>query len=310
VIFFSLPAMGADGEELPAGSFVVLRAEDGLRKREVGTLPGYSVVLLHGWLQNLDSLLEIGQQLRDSRGVDVLLLDFYAHGRSSCLPSVRMHSIPALVAQVRRVIEIVEWQNRGLVIGGVSMGASVTLHYCSLYPDSVRGLLLVAPSGMPEVQIISSFATHGPGRIAKAISGEEDIPPRLRCRSDDEFSPDGAASETRHSFIYNNMKGLLSKVNLIKRTPEYLVDDRVWSVISERRWPISVVVGIYDILHTPHVQEWKRVAPWARIVELPMTHWWLCTHMEGIHLERDSLWDDVLALGDGPIGMRVDRARL
>lgn len=324
--------MSAAEEKLPTGSFIVLRAEDGLRRRDASASPSYSVVLLHGWLQSFDALLELGQHLRDTRCVDVLLLDFYAHGRSPCLPSVRMHTVLALVAQVRRVIETIEWQDRGLVIGGVSMGASVTLHYSSMYPDHILGLLLLAPSGMPEVQVISSFATNFAARVARAGISEEDIPPQLRDGDNDtskgnpaiDSFPDKSTSVAGHGFIYKHTKRLLSKCNLVKRTPEYLVDSAIWALVSERCWPMTVVVGTYDVIHTPHIQDWKGVAPWARLIELPMTHWWLCSHLGGLKLEYDCLWDDVLAVEGDPCGVRphptvsregargicVDRARL
>jgi len=245
--------------------------------------------LLHGWLQCLDDLIEFGQRLRDARGTDVLLLDFYAHGRSPCLPAVRMHTVLALVAQLRRVVQIIGWQGRQLVLGGMSMGVSVALHYARWYPDDVCGLLLIAPSGMQEGMI---HLTHAARKASKRLIGKEDLPPELRPGStvvQFALTGDHEASRKRGA-LSRAVRRVLAKLNFVKWTPRYRVGEEEWAAVFDRRWPTTVVVGRYDFIHNPHVADWRRRAPHARIVISPATHWWLCKNAHELELERDPLW--------------------
>lgn len=258
---------------------MVLRAADGVWAEGAGrssvTPPAYSVVLLHGWQQDFGDLLIAAQQLRDTLGVDVLLLDFYAHGRSPCLPSVGMHTVKTLVLQIRRIIGIIAWESRPLVIGGFSMGASVALHYATAYPDHVCGLLLGAPSGMPEGPLNPAHIAKGVGRV---LVGEV-VEPQLQAKEPSEHCEQSSLA-----------RRFLSRLGFERHCPDYLVDETVWSCVLERRWPILVIAGRYDFLHTPQVDQWKLRAPWADVQVVPMTHWWLCLHPHDLGLPQQDFW--------------------
>lgn len=257
---------------LPLGSFLLMRASDGLYQGTTGSL---KVVLLHGWLQSFDALLGLAQRLRDIRGADVLLLDFYAHGHSPCLPSVRMHTIPALVTQLRTIVEHVGWNGQPHVVGGMSMGASVALRYAAGFASDVQGLLLMAPSGMPEHAVSLAHV----GRVtARSLLGDD--------------VPTSGRTDNRQAGV---RKRLLSKLNFIKTTPEYGIDVSVWETLRPKSLPVTVVVGSLDIVHTPQSSLWRARVPQARILVKTATHWGICQNVHDLNLENDLLWLTVSA---------------
>eukprot|EP00928_Gymnodinium_smaydae_P092382 TRINITY_DN7624_c0_g1_i1.p1 TRINITY_DN7624_c0_g1~~TRINITY_DN7624_c0_g1_i1.p1 ORF type:complete len:345 (-),score=55.52 TRINITY_DN7624_c0_g1_i1:288-1205(-) len=263
---------------VPPGSFLVLRAEDGKRAASTaGGPPPFSVVLLHGWLQNLDAWLGVAQRLRDELAVDVLLVDFYAHGRSPCLRDTNMHTVHALIAQVRAVVTLIGWSGRGLVLGGMSMGASIAMGYALRFPASILGLLLLAPSGMPEHPLMPP--TFGRS-LSKALNGVDNTSAEERI---EDGSSDGL------------MERLKARLNLVKLTPEYGVGELGLAALGRHGWPITVKAARYDILHTPHEDLWRRLVPQARVEVLRATHWWTCLNACKLQLERDPLWAEVRA---------------
>eukprot|EP00933_Yihiella_yeosuensis_P028059 TRINITY_DN21871_c0_g2_i2.p1 TRINITY_DN21871_c0_g2~~TRINITY_DN21871_c0_g2_i2.p1 ORF type:complete len:355 (+),score=40.29 TRINITY_DN21871_c0_g2_i2:42-1106(+) len=302
----SLPEWGGS---LPPGSFVVLRGREAKQSEQYLAEPEenrepLSVLLLHGWLQCHQAWMGLAQQLRDQHGADVLLLDFYAHGRSPRLPKVQMHNVSVFLAQVRRVVEHVGWQKRRLVVGGMSLGASVALRYAGRYPDMVAGLLLITPSGMPEHLV--SLVTAG-RNIAKVLLGADQDPtastqpiPATRGMAAkpplQHASHAAAAGELLELKLHPGFDLLplahrwLARLNLIKRTPQYDVSTSDFAAARAGKWPVTIVVGRYDIIHTPHVADWHRELPQARILVTSATHWWLCTCVETLGLEDDPLW--------------------
>jgi len=267
------------------------------------------IVLLHGWIQDLSAWLSTAQRLRDAHHADVLLVDFYAHGSSPELRGVRMHTVDALVMQVRRVVEHLGWNDRGIVLGAMSMGVSVALHYAHVFPRGIRGMLLVAPSGMPERW---NPLPHVGARVSSALlgsdTGDEDSEPAGPARSG---SLRGVRSFSRRSSVRQAesrrrmsarstsvSRRLLSRLNFIKRTPSYGHSDDTFAILSHFKWPVTVVLARYDIVHTPQEEEWRAKAPHATILVTPMTHWWLCTHADDLHIEEYPIWQQTTAEND------------
>merc|ERR1719293_346691 len=82
----------------------------------------------------------------------------------------------------------------------------------------------------------------------------------------------------------------LAQLNFIKRTPSYGHSRESLSVLERHGWPITVVLGKYDIVHTPQQARWRRKAPQARIRTEASTHWWLCLNADSLCLEDDPMW--------------------
>lgn len=264
-----------DHASVPLGSYMVLRASDGLRPVSNSGQEPLTVVLLHGWIQDKGAWLPFAEKLRDQHYADVLVLDFFGHGSSMPLRHVSLHNIPVLVSQVRRLVEHLGWQDRMMVVGGISMGASVAMAYATKFAECIAGLLLLAPSGLPEPNPIP----HTVAFLARTLlaDGKEDAD----CR----------AMSSESSLMLLRQR-LLAKFNYLKTSPAYGHDMGTFDIIRHHGWPVTVVLGTRDFIHIPQPKEWRKRIPWARIKMVSATHMWLCTFTDSIDLENDRLWTE------------------
>ncbi|TRZ45974.1 alpha/beta fold hydrolase [Robertkochia solimangrovi] len=98
---------------------------------------GTSIVLLHGFLENLS----IWDSLKDEliSRYRVVCIDLLGHGATGCLGYV--HSMEEMAMAVRFVID--HLKIRKAVFAGHSMGGYVALAYAEEFPDDVKALILV-----------------------------------------------------------------------------------------------------------------------------------------------------------------------
>ena len=98
---------------------------------------GTAVVLLHGFLENLgmwDNYIEIF-----SRKNRVIAIDLLGHGKTDCLGYIHtMEDQADMVHQVLHDLKI-----RKAIIIGHSMGGYIALAFAELYPDYMKGLVLL-----------------------------------------------------------------------------------------------------------------------------------------------------------------------
>nr|WP_315147754.1 alpha/beta hydrolase [uncultured Flavobacterium sp.] len=98
---------------------------------------GNAIVLLHGFLENQTMWQDLVPAL--SKKFRVITLDLLGHGESGCLGYV--HSMEDNAAVVRTVLSKVGI--RKAIFVGHSMGGYVALAYAEMYPDKVKGLVLM-----------------------------------------------------------------------------------------------------------------------------------------------------------------------
>jgi pimeloyl-ACP methyl ester carboxylesterase len=100
------------------------------------------VVYLHGLLIDSDVNRGIAQALAD-RGSRVVLLDLLGHGRSDKPTRATEYRIDTYSNQVFGLLDHIGAADA--VIGGMSLGANVSLFAASREPERVRGLVLEMP---------------------------------------------------------------------------------------------------------------------------------------------------------------------
>jgi pimeloyl-ACP methyl ester carboxylesterase len=100
------------------------------------------VVYLHGLLIDSDLNRGIAQALA-ARGNRVILLDLVGHGRSDKPEHASAYRIDTYADQVFALAD--ELRIERPVLGGMSLGANVSLFAASRRPDRVRGLVLEMP---------------------------------------------------------------------------------------------------------------------------------------------------------------------
>ena len=98
---------------------------------------GTAVVLLHGYLENQGMWQEFIPEL--SKKNRVITIDLLGHGQTECLGYI--HSMEDNADAVHQVLS--ELRIRKAVLTGHSMGGYVALAFAELYPEIVKGLVLV-----------------------------------------------------------------------------------------------------------------------------------------------------------------------
>uniref|UniRef100_A0A4W6FXZ1 Serine hydrolase like n=1 Tax=Lates calcarifer TaxID=8187 RepID=A0A4W6FXZ1_LATCA len=132
-----------------------------IRGKVWGPDHGRPVLCLHGWADNCGTFNTLIPLLpKECRYVAV---DLAGHGRSSHRPPGVFYSFPAYVADVRRVVDGLQWTKFSII--GHSMGESHTLSLCfsALFPEMVDTLILLDAYGfMPtDLKEISKVMRQG-----------------------------------------------------------------------------------------------------------------------------------------------------
>ncbi len=98
---------------------------------------GSVVVLLHGFLENSTMWQALVPEIEKKHRV--ICIDLLGHGQTECLGYV--HTMEDMADAVHHVLN--ELKIRKVVIGGHSMGGYVALAFAELYPEMMKGLILV-----------------------------------------------------------------------------------------------------------------------------------------------------------------------
>ena len=120
---------------------------------------GTAIVLLHGFLENQsmwqDFIPEFSKKHR------VITIDLLGHGNTECLGY--LHSMEDNADMVHEVLH--ELKIRKAVFVGHSMGGYVALAFAELYPDTIKGLVLLNSTSRAD----SEERKHKRGRAIKAV---------------------------------------------------------------------------------------------------------------------------------------------
>lgn len=109
---------------------------------EVHGSGGTVLVYLHGLLMNADFNRAIAERLAEE-GNTVVLLDLLGHGRSDQPTHASEYRMDTYAEQVIALLDHLGVEQA--VIGGLSLGANVSLFVAANHPERVRGLVIEMP---------------------------------------------------------------------------------------------------------------------------------------------------------------------
>ncbi|MCF8322609.1 MAG: alpha/beta fold hydrolase, partial [Flavobacterium sp.] len=139
---------------------------------------GAALVLLHGFLENQKMWQELVPEL--SQKNRIITIDLLGHGESACLGYVHsMEENSEIVAAVLSKLRI-----RKTVLVGHSMGGYVALAFAELYPEKIKGLVLLNSTSKAD----SEERKANRDRAIKAVKKEYETFIRLSIAN--LFSPD------------------------------------------------------------------------------------------------------------------------
>ncbi|KAK7929991.1 hypothetical protein WMY93_006386 [Mugilogobius chulae] len=114
-----------------------------IRGKVWGPEHGRPVLCLHGWADNCGTFNKLIPLLpKECRYV---ALDLAGHGLSSHRPAGVFYSFPSYVADVRRVVNALQWDRFSII--GHSMGGNIAGMYSALYPEMVDAIVLLDSYG-------------------------------------------------------------------------------------------------------------------------------------------------------------------
>ncbi|MEQ8404350.1 MAG: alpha/beta fold hydrolase [Oceanicaulis sp.] len=118
------------------------------RVRESGPEAAPAVVLVHGFSHSLESLEPLADALeRDHR---VIRFDLPGHALTGAREDAA-YSVDATVDQVGALLKTIAPDQ--YVLGGHSLGGLVAWRHAAEHEDDVRGLVLIAPGGYPNLGV-------------------------------------------------------------------------------------------------------------------------------------------------------------
>lgn len=139
---------------------------------------GTTIVLLHGFLENQKMWQELVPEL--SQKNRIITIDLLGHGDSACLGYVHsMEDNAEMVAVVLSKLRI-----RKAVLVGHSMGGYVALAFAELYPEKIKGLVLLNSTSKAD----SEERKANRDRAIKAV--KKDYETFIRLSIANLFSPD------------------------------------------------------------------------------------------------------------------------
>ena len=139
---------------------------------------GNAVVLLHGLLENQTLRQDLVPELRQKNRI--ITIDLLGHGETECMGYV--HSMEDNAEVVQAVLS--KLRIRKAVFVGHSMGGYVALAYGELYPENVRGLVLLNSTSKAD----SEERKTNRDRAIKAV--KKDYTTFIRLSIGNLFSPD------------------------------------------------------------------------------------------------------------------------
>jgi len=118
-----------------------------MRVYEWGPETGRKVLLVHGITTPCVALGSVANALVE-KGCRVMLFDLFGRGYSDTpdLPhDTRLYTTQILLALTSSQLD---WTTEGFSLVGYSLGGGISAEFASYYPDLVRDLVLLAPSGL------------------------------------------------------------------------------------------------------------------------------------------------------------------
>lgn len=148
-----------------------------MRGRIWGPDQGRPVLCIHGWSDNSGSFNTLIPLLpSDWR---CLAIDLPGHGFSSHRPAGVFYSFPYYVADMRRLVEALQWKRFSII--GHSMGGNVAGMFSALYPEMVDALVLLDSYGFlpAETKKISTNLKKGIDELIEYDKKMEDRKERI-----------------------------------------------------------------------------------------------------------------------------------
>mgnify|MGYP000870011263 FL=1 len=241
---------------------------------------GNTVVLLHGFLENQTMWQDLVPEL--SKKYRIITIDLLGHGETECLGYV--HSMEDNAEIVQAVLS--KLRIRKAVFVGHSMGGYVALAYAELYPENVRGLVLLNSTSKAD----SEERKANRNRAIKAV--KKDYTTFIRLSIANLFSPDNCErlideiEKVKIEALKTPLQGVVASLEGMKIRKDREV------LLHLTPYPKMLILGKKDpvLIYETALEQIEETA--VKLITLPDGH---MSHIEN----RDELKDVLLGFFKG-----------
>ncbi|CAF1081492.1 unnamed protein product [Adineta ricciae] len=144
---------------------------------QASEVPTTKIIGIHGWLDNLNSLLPLTEELLNRHpDYEFYLYDRAGHGFSSHIPKGLDYSQAHNLQDLRAIIQHLGWNKEKIVILGHSYGALLGITYAASYPNEIA--CLIAIDAIPQInKAKENFFRIQADRVDKSLQNHQK-PPR------------------------------------------------------------------------------------------------------------------------------------
>lgn len=141
-----------------------------------GPKDGFPILCLHGWLDNANSFLPLGNVLEPSlwdNHIQMIAMDFLGHGYSSHKPPGVLYNYIDYVFEIHYILKKLNYSNYSIL--GHSMGGGLAVLYAASFPEKLLKLILIEALG-PLSSKLKDMVSNFRSSIDQAVTWMEKGP--------------------------------------------------------------------------------------------------------------------------------------
>ena len=195
---------------------------------------GRAVVLLHGFLENLNMWRDISREL--STNYRIISIDLLGHGKTDNLGYV--HTMEEQAKMVKFVLNYLKL--RKYIFIGHSMGGYTSLAFAELYPENLKGICLMNSSALPD----SEERKENRNRAVEAVKYKSEIFVRMAIPNlFAEYNKDKFKDEIKQitkEALQISTRGVIAALEGLKIRKDYT------NLYNTIKIPIQMIIGKKD----------------------------------------------------------------
>lgn len=195
---------------------------------------GRAVVLLHGFLENLNMWRDITKEL--SKKNHVISIDLLGHGKTDNLGYI--HTMEEQAKMVKFVLNYLKL--RKYILVGHSMGGYISLAFAELYAESLKGICLMNSSALPD----SNERKANRDRAVEAVKYKSEIfvkmaIPNLFAKDNIDMFKNEIKQVTKEA-LQISTRGIIAALEGLKIRKDYTY------LYNTLKIPIQMIIGKKD----------------------------------------------------------------